>query len=1056
MHKEKVVAKMTRVLKIILLTAISYFIAGWIGQVFAIPPGYATVIWPASGIAIAACLLFGYWPALGVFVGSTCVNVLIGFENTGQISILIPALIASGSALQTIFAYSLVRFFIGKKLEFYNVRHVLSFIVVAGPLGCLVSASTGTTILYSFGMLSSDQVLLNWLSWWLGDTVGVVVLVPWLAVLFRKHFSVYYDHPMRVVFALVIVALTTGILSFSTAFFEINKQKQAFNASADLSSTLLSERIKNSVDILYSMAGYVRGSAKVSAEEFQNFSESIMSQDRAIKALSINHVLDYQDIPMYESQMSALHGFPYQVKERSVEGEFVAPSVRDRYVPVGLIYPKEPNLKALGFDVYSEASRRSAIQNAIRLNAAFPTSAITLVQGNKAVLMFLPIYKQQKLFAMSTGLFEIEDLSERILERTPTNGVEIYLIDRPAGQSPYILSASGNATLEISELIDGVNAERYPVIHRSMIPVEAHRWELVHIARSSFIEQPWGTHFVLVGGLFVAGLLGWVLSLVFSHAAQVERQVAERTKELSKANLALRESSEKLKQATLAAQDANQAKSRFLANMSHEIRTPLNGMLGSLSLLKSQRLNNEQVKLVDLAHQSGDTLLGLVNDILDLSKIEAGELELEPQYFDLQDLLEDTASLMRIKAKEKDLTFIAPETLLPELMVYGDRQRLQQVILNLLGNAIKFTAAGGDVRLKAENLLLEGDKATFRISIQDTGIGISDSLQQRLFQRFKQADASTTRRYGGTGLGLAISKQLIEAMQGQIGVQSQLGQGANFWFELTLPIQPKSDESLSDLGPLKMVYVLSQQQDDVPYIRSLLASKSIPVEFLRSAEELPTLDDSTLLIIDDALRVESQLSFKVPQQHVITLLEQGQSLENLDGHNIASIYKPVHRRALFAVIESFLQDDSMPVAKHAELNSAVEDDYLKDMRILLVEDNLTNQIVAKGMLGLFGVTVDVVENGEESVTACQETAYDLIFMDCQMPVMDGYEATKAIRKLEQNSATSNNVVIVALSANAMKGDDQLCFDAGMDDHVAKPVTKERLAEVLERWLGKRS
>lgn len=1043
---------MAQVLKIILLTALSYFIAGWLGQMFAIPPGYATVIWPASGVAIAACLLFGYWPIVGVLLGSALVNIAIGYDNTGQINILLPVLIALGSALQTAVAYTLVRHFIGKKLEFYNVRHVLSFIALAGPVGCLISASTGTSILYGFDLLSSDQVLLNWLSWWLGDSVGVVVLVPWLAVLFRKHFAVYYDHPLRVLLALSIVSLTTVILTLSTAYFEINKQRQAFNSSADLSSTLLSERIKNSVDILYSMAGYIRGSGKVTVPEFQYFSESIMSQDRAIKALSINHVLEEQDIVSYEANMSLLHGFPFSVKERNAEGDLVSVGQRDRYVSVGLIYPLEPNIKALGFDVYSETSRRAAIQNAIRLNSAVPTAAITLVQGNKAVLMFLPTYKQQKLFAMATGLFEIGDLSSRILDRVSTPGVEVYLVDRQADKAPYILASSANALLDVNALIEGVNNEHFPAIHRSMIPVGAHQWELIHIARSKFIEQPWGTHFVLVGGLFVAGLLGWVLSLVFSHAAQVERQVAERTKELSKANLALRESGEKLQQASLAAQEANQAKSRFLANMSHEIRTPLNGMLGSLSLLKSQSLNIEQMKLVELAHQSGDALLDLVNDILDLSKIEAGELELEPQYFNLQDLLEDAASLMRLKAEEKKLTFIAPETLLPEAMVYGDRLRLRQVILNLLGNAIKFTPTGGSVRLMAKRTVLDDAAATYRLSIQDTGIGISDSLQQRLFQRFRQADASTTRRYGGTGLGLAISKELIEAMEGQIGVESQLGVGSTFWVELTLPIQEQTNNEAQEvLEPVVMAYLLSQHEDDIAYVRAVLQSRGIQVTHLQSVAQLPDFDESMLVVVDDRIFVDANRSELAPyQSQMLVLLEQGRSLDQSQGSYIPSVYKPVHRRALFSSIEAMLQQENVALVEN---DSTVLESAVADARVLLVEDNLTNQIVAKGMLGLFGVTVDIAENGEEAVSACQTNAYDLIFMDCQMPVMDGYEATRAIRKMAEGAATSNDVAIVALSANAMKGDDLLCFEAGMDDHIAKPISKERLSEVIERWLG---
>lgn len=1043
---------MAQTTKIILFTALSYFVAGWLGQLFAVPPGYATVIWPASGIAIAACLLAGYRAAIGVFIGSTLINVAITYDQTQQWVFSVSMLIALGSAIQTAVSYALVRRVIGTPLELHNVRHVLYFILLAGPLGCLISATVGTSVLLYFSIVPIEQASLNWLSWWLGDSVGVLVTVPWLVVLFRRQFKVYYDHPGRLIAALCLVALITGIVSTYTAYFELKKQHHTFQNNAELDSTLLSERIKNSVDILYGLSGYVRGSGQIYDYEFYEYSENLLRRDRAIKALSLNHVVSPRELDRYEALMSDMYTQPFQVKERNDEGELIPVTSRDRYIPVGIIYPAQANVKALGYDVYSEASRRAAIDEAIRLNSAYPTPAIQLVQESLAILMFLPVYEGQRLSSLATAMFDVEDLSQRVLGRHRNGTTQVYLIDRRIDTDPYVIAASDNADLSDQALLQGLEQQTFPVMSRSIIPVGAHHWELVHVSSTYFIEQPWGTHFVLVAGGFVAGLLGWVLSLIFCHAAQIERQVKIRTKELSQANAALRDYGEQLRQATESAQEANLAKSRFLANMSHEIRTPLNGLLGSMTLLQSKSLSYEEKKLVDLALQSGDSLMTLVNDILDLSKIEAGELVLEDDYFDIQSLLEDVSSLMYAKAQEKGLRLIAPQTLLPEMQIKGDRLRIRQVILNLLGNAIKFTEPGGQVQLQAqyEGVPDKTEQRLLTITVKDTGIGISDGLQRRLFQRFKQADTSTTRRYGGTGLGLAISKELIDAMEGNIGVESQLGQGASFWFTLSVVTKEQPALTLPEsLVSAPNVALLSDNQSDMAYLKAIWHALGVELAVHRTLTEAPAAD---LWLLDQSRLSEPAVLAHLRQpNHPCVLLSEPGDVLALEGIHAPRVDKPIQRFALLSAVATAMSPASNPLLATNSLATSMAT-FGDTAKVLLVEDNLTNQIVAKGLLGLFGIVVDVAENGEEAIKQARSQRYDLIFMDCQMPVMDGYEATEHIRLFDDQAATSAQVPIIALSANAMKGDDELCFDAGMNDHVAKPIAKERLEAVLVKWL----
>ncbi len=607
---------------------------------------------------------------------------------------------------------------------------------------------------------------------------------------------------------------------------------------------------------------------------------------------------------------------------------------------------------------------------------------------------------------------------------------------------------------------------------------EAQGYQVGDIRGGISVAVPWKGYQTVLRKHFLNDLMryGAVWWMGFFGLWFYSKKIALHLSERKQAEQRLLEANRRLEQESLRAEEASKAKSEFLANMSHEIRTPLNGVMGMTSLLLNTKLGPEQREYLRILRTSGDGLLNIVNDVLDFSKIEARKLELESLDFDLRLTVEDALVVMSGRAHAKGLELICLMEPGVPARLQGDPGRLRQVLLNLIGNAVKFTHAG-EVSLGVHLESKETDGVQLRFEIKDTGIGIPEDKIAGLFAPFTQADGSTSRKYGGTGLGLAICHQLVELMGGRMGVESTEGRGSVFWFTARFQCPAQAEAGLAipadDLKGMKVLVVDDNGTNRLLITRLLqswgchfseaesgekalallqqAAAAGDPFQIALLDKRMPGMDGETLgrVIKGESMLAGTRLIL------MTSLGEKGDAGFFQQLGFSGYLTKPIR-------VAQFREGLAMAMGRPPALNGATEpiitrhaaaESLKRRARILLVEDDVTNRLVALAMLKQAGYGAQAVENGREALAALERVPYDLVLMDCQMPEMDGYEASRRIRQTRR-PGFDPEVPIIAMTAHVGKADREKCLAAGMDDYLTKPVSPADLEKVLTRWLNK--
>ena len=1042
------------------LVGLACLLGGWASRALALPPAGVSPLHLPAGIALACTLAWGWRVVPAVAVAEAILSWLgLPAAAAGAMGLLLALVSACGAAAQALAGAALVRRFLHERLALAAPRDIGRFLLLGG-----FAASAIGTVIVACGWLPVrrvpwDEFLFDAATGWLSQSLSICAVAPIVLTLVGRPRAEWAARRMNVGLPLAIGLALLAAMIVGVLRTDQERMRSSFEREATAASSILTLELLEPLRALEAMRSVFDASDEIDREGWRRATRPWLEGPGHLESLGYNARVASEDIPAFEARMRADGAPDFRVFERDeANTKRFPPSGGEAYI-MTYLEPASRTAARLGLNSKPLKAPGGAMVQAMRSGQPTASARFQLTQKVNEVqqwgiVSFLAVYRGEpktdaernaSVRGFVHATVRLDETLAAVLARMPRT-ISVCIVDASPGAARQRMAGA-----------PGCENQALALSRVQAVPFAGRQWELRVNASSVDLPGAKGGNAwsFSIAGLSAISLLGALLLTVTGRTRRIEAAVDE------------------ARRAREAADAANAAKGDFLANMSHEIRTPMNAILGMSHLALKSGLNAQQHDYVLKVERSAQSLLGVIDDILDFSKIEAGKLHVETAPFDLGDVMETLANLVGLKAEDKGLELLFAEPAGLPMALVGDSLRLSQVLVNLGSNAVKFTERG-EVVVGIEELGRDEQSVTLRFSVRDTGVGISDEQRQRLFRAFEQADTSTSRRFGGSGLGLAISRQLVQLMGGVLDVRSTLGQGSEFFFVLRLGLQAGavagSPDELPALGAARLLVV-----DDNASARQILASMAggLGLEVDEARDGWDALRSVSLaaeagrpydvVLIDwkmpgmDGVACAQQMTAlprgRSPTVLMTTAFGRDALQQRLAALQVAVsdvLVKPVTPSSLFDACAVALGRATRPASRSVMRKASLAGNQaqLQGAHLLLVEDNEINAELATELLNDAGVIVTLASDGEQALLALARQRFDGVLMDCQMPLMDGYDTTRAIRAQPQWQA----LPIIAMTANAMRGDREKALAAGMNDHVAKPIDVDAMFDTLSRWV----